>query len=506
MGARRDLQAIATLLAAVTGVGLGTGVALAQTPRIEAMVDTRVTYTDNVDATSTDRQDEWVTEVVPSLRMSKDGGPLTGAVAAQLRGQAYARDSDRNRAYVTLNGAGTYEAWSERLFLDADARIARDNRSVLTGRPGGDSLDGDKRNETRSFGIGPRLHLRPLGNTEATLAYSHRWFDSSGDIDGRQVGRLNAVWRDPGAFGPLGWSVAYQREQARYDRSEVDDVTLESLRAQMLYAVTPSLLLGLSAGREWNDFSRNDERDATIYGAALIWRPSPRTTLNALVEDRFFGTGYRVDLSHRRARSSWNLAASRSVASSTDELVGAREDVLYRQYFDALGTIEDPVERDIEARRLVDEDLLRNPSPFISSNYYVAKTLSAGFSLVGRRDVFSVALRYGERTRLGQVFYQDVRDDLLNFDKVTTQSASASLARRLTPSTSGNVSVTLSKAEGSGAERAETERTTLGLGLTTRFGESTVGGLRYQHHRADGTGAAADYRENTVTANLGIRF
>lgn len=480
------------------------GNAMAQATTIQPTLSSRLTYTDNVDATATGSSD-WVTEISPGVSMRRESGRFNGFVNAQLRSLTYARDSDRNTTFLALGGRGEFEAIQEFLFIDADARVSRDNGSALRGRGTGDILDSDRDNETRTFSFGPRLEFRPFGTSEGLVAYRHSWFNGSGDIENRTAGDLEARLVDRQAVGRLGWELGYVREDTRYSNSAFADVTREEYETLLRYSPVPRVRLSAGLGRESNDFGLGTE-DFTTKSAGVEWSPSPRTNVVATIEDRFFGTGYGFDFTHRRARSSWNLAASRDVSSSTSRRPGAEDELLYRQFYDALGSIADPAERAREARRLADERSGDGSFFFTTNSHYVDESIRGGFSLIGRRNVFRVELQRSERSRLGAAPASGLRDDFASYDTVTDQSVSASLARRLSPQTSGNVSFRYSESEGSGVDQSETDRTRVSVGITTVLGPSASGGITYRYQRADGTGDGADFTENAVTANLGIRF
>lgn len=465
-----------------------------------------LSYTDNVGAASVNVNDDWVLNVTPWLRTRKEYGRLTGSMDARLRTLTFADETDRNTAFVILNGRGVFEAVNNVLFIDGEARIGRENRSAFVGRNELGLLDADDENEIRTFRLGPRLEFRPFGETDALLAYHHRWLNGGGEIVGREIGVVDAKLENPHAYGPWGWNAEYRREHTQYDLAEIEDVIREDARIRGQYAITPRLVVAVLGGWERNDFGFGDKRDDTIYGAGFGWRPSPRTEFIGVVEERFFGTGYNLDLTHRRARTRWQFTALRQVASAADEYTGVESDALFQRFYDDLSGISDPVAREEEARRRTDQALAQSIGPFSTNHYFLSQELGFGFSWSGRRTVLAVNARQGHRTRLGQVFTQDGRDDLSTYRRVNTRSLAVSLNRRVTPQTTAQLTASYRDSEGLGDDQTESERYLLGVGVSTRFGPNTTGGLSYQHDRLEGRGAARDYRENTVTANLGVRF
>lgn len=480
------------------------GSTLAQSTTIQPTLLGRLTYTDNVEATSSGTSD-WVTEISPGISMRRESGRLNGFLSANLRSLVYARDSDRNTNFLALAGRGEFEAMKDFLFIDMDARVSRDNGSALSGRGTNDLLDVNKDNETRQFSLGPRFEFRPFGTSEGLLSYRHNWFNGSGDIESRQTGDLEARLADQQAIGRLGWGLSYLREDTSYSTSSFADVTREKYEALLYFSPVQRVRLSAGLGRESNDFGLGSD-SYTTKSAGVEWAASPRTNLSASVEDRFFGTGYNFDFTHRRARSSWNLSASRDVSSSINNNPGAEDELLYREFYDALGSISDPIERANEARRLLEEQGGNSAFLFVSNSYYVNESIRGGIALIGRRSVLRFDLQRGERSRLGTAPVTNTQDDFATYDTVIDNSVSASLAHRLTPKSSGNVSLRYSESEGTGASQSTTDRTQLSIGVTTRLGPSASGGIVYRYQRADGTGEGADFTENAVTANLGVRF
>lgn len=483
------------------GAAVGT---FAQSTTIQPTLLGRITYTDNVDASSIGTSD-WVTEISPGISMRRESGRLNGFLSANLRSLSYARDSDRNTTFLALAGRGEFEAMKDFLFIDMDARVSRDNGSALSGRGTNDLLDVNKDNETRQFSLGPRFEFRPFGTSEGLLSYRYSWFNGSGDIESREVGDLEARLADEQAVGRLGWGAEYEREDASYSESSFADVTREKYEGFLLFRPIQRVRLSAGLGRESNDFGLGSE-SYTTKSAGVEWAASPRTNMTASVEDRFFGTGYDFDLTHRRARSSWNLAASRDVSSSINNNPSAEDELLYREFYDALGSISDPVERASEARRLLEEQGGNSAFLFVSNSYYLSEVLRGSVALIGRRSVLRFDLQRSERSRLGAAPATNTQDDFANYDTVIDNSVSASVAHRLTPQSSGNVSLRYSESEGTGANQSTTDRTQLSIGVTTRLGPSASGGIVYRYQRADGTGEGADFTENAVTANIGIRF
>jgi hypothetical protein len=82
-------------------------------------------------------------------------------------------------------------------------------------------------------------------------------------------------------------------------------------RAGMSYALNDQLHAGLILGRE-SIHQEAEEQSDTIRGITLGWHPNERAALNARVERRFFGTGWKVDWNHRRPLFNWGFSSERT--------------------------------------------------------------------------------------------------------------------------------------------------------------------------------------------------
>lgn len=477
--------------------------ATAQTVTVRPSVDARLTFTDNSSA-SREKKTDWIGEVSPGIVISRDRGRISGNLNARLRNTAYASDSDRNATFVALQGLGQIEAIERTLFVDMGATISRNNRSGLTGRASEDFLGTDSANETRLFSIGPRLHFRLGGETQGVVSYAFRWFDGGGATVRRTVGDWRGQLSNPLAFGRVGWALDYSRTDSSYDDAANNEVSEETARASLLFSVTPQLRLRGIVGYESNDYSVRSGESGDITGMGFDWYPTDRTVVSGATENRIFGRGYNLSVSHRQALSVWNVSLSRDISSSLQTTGSVFDDPAFRSLFDALaGEIPDPFEREAFARQQLGYPAPGVRDAFVTNNFFVARVLRGSVSLRGARNVLTFALQSSERSRLGSPLVSDPRDDLSSFDIVSTESGTVALSHSLSPLATMNASFVRSRSSGSGPSRAHTNRSLLSVGISTRLGPDTTGGLTYRFQQADG---ASDFTENVLTANVGMQF
>lgn len=316
-GARPLLRMLPALVLAAAGS------CFAQTVTVTPTFDTSLTWTDNAGSGGGGGAHDWIFEAAPGITVARESGRLNGNLNARLRNLAYANDSDRNTSFLTLRGAGEFEAVERLLFIDASAGITRSNLSVFTGRSASDELNVGKESETRIWSITPRLEFQLGQQARGTVSYLNRWIDSgsAAGLNDQYLQRLSAQLADPTALGRFGWGLDYVRSNSSWKEEDVSrDRNSEIGRATLFINLSRQLRLRAIAGRESNDFQSRDGDSSSVYGAGVDWNPTERTELAATVEDRIFGRGYDVSLSHRTRRATWFASASRDISSTANTL------------------------------------------------------------------------------------------------------------------------------------------------------------------------------------------
>ena len=483
------------LIAALLLPLAASGVAQAQTVRIQPTLDTRLTWTDNVD-TDEDGQQDWIGEISPGVSISRESGRFSGGLNMSLRNTFHAEQTEDNTTYLALQGRGTIEAIEDAFFVDLGASISRDNRSAFSGRFAGDTLDNDEDNETRLFSIGPRFGFRFGESGEGNIGYQQRWLTGGNNTLGD---RETSTWQfglaDPVALRLFGWGLNYVRTDTRYDEGDTRDVMQEIGRATLFINIDPQFRLRAIGGYESNDYSSISGESGAIWGVGFDWYPTERTAISVTGEDRIFGNGYNVSVQHRMARSVWSFAATRDISSSLDEL-GERYLLTPQNFAD----LADLLENDPDA---VQEYLAGlTPVSIRASRYFISEALRAGFTLIGIRNSLTFSVSQTDRSQLDTLNLIEVVGEG-SYERVKTRAATVSLDHKLSGLATLRLAAQRSKSQGYGDDNDETTRTGYTLGVTRSLSPDTTGSLTYRHIKSDGDDS---YTENAVTAVLGMRF
>jgi uncharacterized protein (PEP-CTERM system associated) len=485
------------LIAALLLPLVATGGAQAQTVRIQPTLDTRLTWTDNVDTEENGQQD-WIAEISPGVSISRESGRFSGGLNMRLRNIVHAEQTEDNTTYLALQGTGTVEAIEDAFFIDLGASISRDNRSAFSGRFPGDTLDNDKNNETRLFSVGPRFGFRFGESGQGNIGYQQRWLTGgSNTLGDRETGTWRVGLSDPVALRLFGWGLDYARTDTRYDEDAARDVTEEVGRATLFINIDPQFRLRAIGGYESNDYSSVSGESGAIWGAGFDWYPNERTAISATGEDRIFGNGYNVNVQHRMARSVLSFSATRDISSSLDELGET-----YLLTPQNIADLADLIETDPDAV----QDYLAGltPTSIRTNRYFISEALRAAFTLIGVRHTLTFSVSQTDRSQLDTLGYSGlINDEFDTYDRVKTRSASVSLDHKLSGLATLRLSAQRSKSQGYGDDNDETTRTGYTLGVTRSLSPNTSGSLTYRHIKSEGSDS---YTENAVTAVLGMRF
>ncbi|MDQ8021872.1 MAG: TIGR03016 family PEP-CTERM system-associated outer membrane protein [Moraxellaceae bacterium] len=484
--------------------------ALAQTWRLGADVRVRETFTDNVRLSSTNRESDWVTELSPGVSLTGRSARARGSLNARLNSYYHTTDSNSNDTNLELFGGGTFEAVEDTLFIDADARASREVLSSF----GASSPDGINTNENSAqyygMSVTPRGYWR-LG-TSGTVEARYRLGYTGADVssyDSQITHDWTLALRNGAAWGRAGWELIGLGSANEYDRGR--DRSMARLRAAFVYTASASVKLRLFGGQERNNFSSQEQKTYTNWGGGVEWRPSVRTLLSAEAEDRFFGTGYNVRFSHRRARTSMDMQFSRDVSSNAETFNGGSSYFLLLEQEERLLESQVPdasLRRQIAILRLALQGITpQNAAQLggLSSTRTINQVGRITLVANGVRNSVSLTLSRLQRDTFLNQALTNVNDDFSRYGRVIDYVTFVGWSNRLTPFTSVNAGLSYTDSEGSNSGAPDTSRQQkdVTLGLNTQLGARSNGGLTFRRSNSRGS---ATYTENAVSAFLAYRF
>lgn len=504
-----------------TGVAVAVSAAVApaaaQALRFQPELESTVTVTNNAAATpSAEPRSDTIISVNPRINVSSRGGRASVEGTFGLEAVKYVNDTVdaivRPRGSLALRT----QLVERTAFFDASVTADRVNADPFAARP----------DSATAFNDYTQMRYRLTPYIERQLTPTLNFLARTDHIFTRRVGSSSAA--DPGGTDPsrnadeqqqtvrieqlprpFGLTAELTRESSRLRAAADPTLTQRAARLIASYAVDPQLTLGAVAGRENSQYSIIDRQDS-IVGARLQWRPNERGELNLSVEDRYFGTGGDIEWRQRSPYFGIALRANRQpVAQSGSHLLGAAG-VDTTSLLDGILTTRYP---NVTERADVVNGLIRQlnlpgtlvgPVEFYSSYAQLQTNLSATAFFYGRLTTAAATVFARKRVRL-----VDLEDVLApaTLDSDNLQSgAEIDVNRRLSPVLSADAGLRYSRVKGLGPRAGQASRdAAVRLGLTRMLTTTTRVslGIRYQSVRST---VAASSSETAFVGSLLHRF
>lgn len=480
------------------------------TPTLRA----QISHSDNAtQTTSSRRQSDTIVSISPGVSLAYRGANSTVTGQMQLSSVNYLGNTQADR--LLPNGRLALHTEVARQGWGLDASVAADQvKSQFTSAPSASVSTADTYTNTR-VQVSPFLERALDAQTLLRARLERTQLHSTANSDGlsnrpntHTNGASLNISRRPSRAG-YALSARYQDTQAD---GQAQSIYVQRLvKGTALYALSPELEVGLVLGRESNQALLQQFRD-TVKGAQLDWRPSQRTQVKALVEERFFGRSWEAEASHRTPMLSLGLSSNRQISTYTSPVgnglvTGGSTQAL----LDALlsSRIPDEAERSKAVNDMITQRnlprQLGSTRDLYDLNAQVRQATVARAALMGTRSALLVSAGQTMSRPLGDAF-----SSLLGPGNETRERyADTQINHRMTPSTTLTMGLRISRARilntllGTTTSSRETG---MRLSLSSMLSPRTqlVGGLRRQRTVISTSGEAIT--ENVVFAGLEHRF
>ncbi len=415
-------------------------------------------------------------------------GATSGADVQHSAGVALAAELVPNWAYVDLNGQLGMQSTSPYAQQTAEGSLQRNESRVPVA--------------TGSIHPYVRGRLGEAAQYEAGFSVGQTRSKAVPGVDSKGQSAL-VVLKSPDSGAVLGWGLRLGGDRTQYAGKEPVDTRQAS--ASVIVRPDPELQLTLRGGRE--TASQGDvaqSQSTSAYGAGLVWVPTPRTTVAADADRRYFGHSGAARVSHRMQRTVFSYSYIRDVTRSADALAFTKPTTAYDLLYSQLASTEpDPVARDLLVR-----DTLRNEGRdpaetvqlgFITSTLSLRQTQSVAVSWQGQRLSLSVQ---ASADRTSPLILSSIADPVAG-EALRQHGYAGSISYQLTPLTSASLSGERRMAFGI-STAAGTDLKSAGLALTTQLGRTVTAqmGARYTVFNS----ALTPYRETAVSGTLNLRY
>lgn len=434
-------------------------------------------------------QDDLILEIAPRFTLNAEGARLQLNGTAVLNTVTYSRSAQDNAFRPEVDFTARLEAVERRFFVEAGLRATQVLQDPFRARAdGASSFNSATATQAR---VAPYLQgafsptMRYLARSDNTWTHqSDAISTASAAVADIYLGRhLVEIERTP---VPFGATLQFERTDTRYEDSLQPTLYTDIARIIGNYAVSPEVVLALRGGYERNNYTTADNEGA-IVGAGATWRPTERTELSGLYEDRFFGSGWRMVFSHRMPRLGWNITSSRDVGSFAQSLLELPATTNVAALLDRILTTRfpDPTERGRAVQDVIDRQGLPSATSRAATLY------GQRLSLIASQNATVTLL--GVRNSLAFGVFRLRTEELLDAsafpiigsarENNTQRGATVTLSHLLTALTSLNATAVWSNVRGLGVASGETSRQNMyRVQATRRLAPRTNGfiGMRYQ--------------------------
>jgi len=372
----------------------------------------------------------------------------------------------------------------------------------------------DLSNATRNRYTATNYWVSPYvkGTTYDDIQYEVRNNNTWTNLSGAPIATNNAYYNEwlgrvASPVLQVGWSVDYDWTDVKFNNQppQISELT----RGSLYYQVDPSVRVSVDGGYEDNRYTFTDYHDA-IYGAGVQWRPTPRTSLVANWEHRFFGSSYLIGFDHRTPLSAVSARFSRNTTSYPQSFltVPATNNVPLLLDIILATRFPDPAERQQVVDALVSErglpTSISGPVNLYTQQIYLQEDGNVTLGLLGARNsIFLIG--YYRRSEAITGAGGTLPPELAGLNDNTQKGVSLVWSHNINRSLIFNATGTLSQTVAIAPLTGKTNQGIISLRLTSILSPSTTAflGARYQKLNSD---VANDYHEAAVFAGFNYLF
>jgi uncharacterized protein (PEP-CTERM system associated) len=472
---------------------------------IQPQLSVTETLTNNVELSPNQPISDAVTDLAAGISLRSSSGRVRGALDYTLSEYLHARHSELNTRQNTLNANLGADLVEGRARVDVVAAIKQTAISAFGVQPGVGGQPASNLTESRTISISPSFN-GPLGSA---VRYSSGLGYSIGNARGGNAGdvtNLNAfVSLGPERPGVVAWSVDLSSLQTDYNagRRTVDNHMLGSL-SRKIDAL--DLTVKASAGVEVTDLTSVERLRYETWGIGATWIPSPRTTLQAQYDERFFGNSHTLRFEHRTALTTWTFSDSRSLSTNSDGTKLSGQGATFDLYYSQFASIEpDPVKRTEFVNNYLKSNGLSastgNVTGYLRSSATVVRDQNAAVAYRGSRGAAVLSINRSVTTPVENAALPS--QDFIGTANVVKDAIALNLSHRLTPTSSVNLGMVYDKSHGDRPQQFSSQRQ-MNLQYASRLSAHTdlVLGARRSLYKNYET----PFNEAAVFATYGIRF
>ena len=256
----------------------------------------------------------YITQITPEVTVTGKGKRLDMFAHYRMKNIFYDNYNIDNRRQHSLDSSIKSELIEDMLYLDGNASFNQQYISV-NGITDPDNLapSGNTTNVV-NYNISPYFLKKLSPTTIANLRYTAgetRYRSKSLSVNDTERQSIQAGLSGDTELSRLKWSLSHQYEKTRTTTGS--ETTFEKSRAEGQYKVTSQIYLIGQGGYEANKYARlstGRKTEGSMWGLGVRWIPSPRTSAELVLGERYFGSTSKLTLAHKTRLLNINLSYS----------------------------------------------------------------------------------------------------------------------------------------------------------------------------------------------------
>lgn len=259
----------------------------------------QVTGTTNSTFGAGRKEKDVIFDLIPRVVLHSDHRHVHIKGDISLDGELYALGTLNNRVLPRGSLELNSELIDRLLYFDAGVQSQQNVADPFAGQL--QSSTGQNQFTTTQYRVSPYIDRRITPTLRFYARSDNTWTQVSGNntaagiFGGRYGVQTVRLEQQP---LPVGFALLGEYTDSKFNNLPNSSLTDASIRAVGNYQVTRQLLLGLIGGYEKVDvFLASVKRP--IWGGRILWQNGDRARFDAIVEDRYFGTGWNVQASQR---------------------------------------------------------------------------------------------------------------------------------------------------------------------------------------------------------------
>ncbi len=437
-------------------------------------------YTDNIDLSENNEQDEWVSEIRPSLTIRGKTPRLQTNLDYRLRQLFFMNNTDRSGTSHQLQSNARLEAIKRYFFIQAGIARRQQTISVDENFTDDNLVLGNNSSDVTTFQIEPQWFYNFASVANLSLSYNYNQVDSSRTKDNSTGKNWQFQLMAGPKFRRFPWRLNYSHNTIN---TIIEDApgkrTFESIVGEVQYVLSRKYSLVASYGQETNRFESSFRNlDGNVWNAGMIWTPNPRLSLDARYGERFGEANYFLNFNYRRRQSVWKASYQQITTSSRQQILNQQLVILVDEFGHP---ITDPDTGNVLGFFIDTVDLV--------DEVFVSDKFQASVDWNTRKNRYRFSMTYTKRT-----FQIRATEDKTWFYNANWRHL---FSQRL----SSNIRLTWRQDD-------DNDLWLLGVNLSNKISNNLKMSLEYIHNirRADQNSNVNEYDEHRVIAQITMDF